>query len=100
MADTAIGDAENAARIYNAFFGKLPYKRMAMTQQPAPNFGQAWQTLIFLPYVAFLDTTQRHQLPGMRLAAAKDNFWRYVEPHEISQQCWVPFIAWGTHQHQ
>jgi len=98
MADTAIGDAENATRIYNAYFGKLPYTRIAMTQQPAGFFGQAWPTLIFMPYIAFLDSTQRTQLLGTR--GGTDNFWRYVEPHEISHQWWGHIIGWDSYHDQ
>src|SRR6266404_1370846 len=64
MADAAIADAQNSTRIYNAYFGKLPYTRIAMTQQPAGFFGQAWPTLVFMLYIAFLDSTQRAQLLG------------------------------------
>ncbi len=98
MANTAIGDAENATRIYNAYFGKLPYTRIAMTQQPAGFFGQAWPTLIFMPYLAFLDITQRRVLLGSR--GAVDNFWRYVEPHEISHQWWGHIIGWDSYHDQ
>src|SRR5712691_4278620 len=98
MADTAIGDAENATRLYNAYFGKLPYTRIAMTQQPAGFFGQAWPTLIFMPYIAFLDITQRRMLLGSR--GAVDNFWRYVEPHEISHQWWGHIIGWDSYHDQ
>jgi hypothetical protein len=98
MADTAIGDAENATRIFNAYFGKLPYTRIAMTQQPAGFFGQAWPTLVFMPYIAFLDSTQRTQLLGAR--GGTDNFWRYVEPHEISHQWWGHIIGWDSYHDQ
>ena len=98
MADTAIADGENAARIYNAYFGKLPYTRIAMTQQPAGFFGQAWPTLIFMPYIAFLDSTQRTQLLGTR--GGTDNFWRYVEPHEISHQWWGHVVGWDSYHDQ
>lgn len=64
MASTALADAQNATRIYNAYFGKLPYTRMAMTQQPAGFFGQAWPTLVFMPYIAFIDGTQRAPVAG------------------------------------
>src|SRR4030095_13536753 len=64
MADSAIADAQNATRIYNAYFGRIPYSRVAMTQQPAGFFGQAWPTLVFMPYLAFIDSTQRAQLLG------------------------------------
>jgi hypothetical protein len=58
MGEMALADAQNATRIYDAYFGKLPYSRLAMTQQPAGFFGQAWPTLVFMPYLAFVDSTQ------------------------------------------
>jgi hypothetical protein len=98
MASSAIADAENSTRIFNAYFGKLPYTRIAMTQQPAANFGQAWPTLVFMPYIAFLDTTQRAQLLGSR--GGTDNFWRYVAPHEIAHQWWAHLIGWDSYHDQ
>lgn len=98
MADSAIADAENATRIYNAYFGKLPYTRIAMTQQPAANFGQAWPTLIYMPYTAFLDTTIRTQLMGIR--GGTDTFWQYVGPHEIAHQWWGHIIGWSSYRDQ
>ncbi|MDQ2855613.1 MAG: hypothetical protein M3R68_04735, partial [Acidobacteriota bacterium] len=98
MGDQAIADARNATRIYNNFFGKLPYSRIAMTQQPAFNFGQAWPTLIFMPYTAFMDSTQRAQLLGIR--GGTDTFWRYVAPHEIAHQWWGHIIGWDSYHDQ
>jgi hypothetical protein len=98
MADSAIGDAQNATRVYNAYFGKLPYTRIAMTQQPAFNFGQAWPTLVFMPYTAFIDSTQRTQLMGV--SSGTDNFWRYVSPHEIAHQWWGHIIGWNSYRDQ
>ncbi len=98
MANTALADAENSTRIYTAFFGKLPYTRLAMTQQPAGNFGQAWPTLVFMPFTAFIDTTQRTQMMGTR--AGTNNFWRYVAPHEIAHQWWGHVIGWDSYHDQ
>jgi hypothetical protein len=98
MADAAIADAENSLRIYNAYFGKLPYTRIAMTQQPAGFFGQAWPTLVFMPYIAFIDATQRTQLLGTR--GGTDNFWRYVAPHEVSHQWWGHIVGWDSYHDQ
>ncbi|HKB67352.1 MAG TPA: carboxypeptidase regulatory-like domain-containing protein [Pyrinomonadaceae bacterium] len=98
MADSAIGDAQNATRIYNLYFGKLPYTRLAMTQQPAFNFGQAWPTLVFMPYTAFMDSTQRSQLLGV--SGGTDNFWRYVAPHEIAHQWWGHIVGWNSYRDQ
>jgi len=98
MGDSAIAAAQNSTRIYNAYFGKLPYTRIAMTQQPAAGFGQAWPTLIFMPYLAFIDTTQRAQLLGTR--GGTDNFWRYVAPHEVAHQWWGHIIGWDSYHDQ
>jgi aminopeptidase N len=91
-------DAQNSTRIYNAFFGKVPYSRIAMTQQPAGFFGQAWPTLIFMPYTALLDTTQRSQLMGTR--GGTNNFFRYVQPHEIAHQWWGHTVGWDSYHDQ
>jgi hypothetical protein len=98
MADSALADAQNATRIYNAFFGRLPYTRIAMTQQPAGFFGQAWPTLVFMPYTAFIDSTQRTQLLGIR--GGTNNFWRYVAPHEIAHQWWGHVVGWDSFRDQ
>ena len=98
IADQALADAQNAVRIYNVYFGKLPYTRIAMTQQPAGNFGQAWPTLVFMPYLAYIDTTQRAQLLGTR--GATDTFWRYVGPHEVAHQWWGHIIGWDSYRDQ
>jgi hypothetical protein len=98
MADQAIADAQNSVRIYNNYFGKLPYTRMAMTQQPAAGFGQAWPTLIFMPYTAFMDSTQRTQMMGIR--GGTDTFWKYVAPHEIAHQWWGHIIGWDSYHDQ
>jgi hypothetical protein len=98
MADSALADAQNATRIYNAFFGKLPFTRIAMTQQPAGFFGQAWPTLVYMPYLAYLDTTQRAQLLGSQ--GGTNNFWRYVAPHEVAHQWWGHIIGWDSYHDQ
>jgi Carboxypeptidase regulatory-like domain/Peptidase family M1 domain len=98
VGDAAIADAENSTRLYNAFFGKLPYTRISMTQQPAAGFGQAWPTLVFMPYMAFIDSTQRAQLFGVR--GGTDNFWRYVGPHEVAHQWWGHIVGWKSYRDQ
>jgi hypothetical protein len=98
MADVALNDTQNATRIYSAYFGKLPYTRIAITQQPAGNFGQAWPTLIYMPYTAFIDTTQRTQLMGAQTGS--DSFWRYVGPHETAHQWWGHILGWTSYRDQ
>ncbi len=98
MAGQAMADAQNATRLYTAYFGKMPYPRLAMTQQPFANFGQAWPTLVFMPYTAFIDTTQRVQMFGVR--GGTDSFWRYVAPHEIAHQWWGHALGWSSYRDQ
>ncbi len=98
MAESALADAQNASRIYNMYYGKLPYGRLAITQQPAGFFGQAWPTLVYMPYLAFIDPTQRTQLLGTR--GGTDTFWRYVAPHEVAHQWWGHIIGWDSYRDQ
>jgi len=98
MADAALADAQNASRLYTAYFGKLPYSRIAMSQQPAGSFGQAWPTLVYMPYTAYLDSTIRTQLLGVR--GGTNTFFKYVGPHEIAHQWWGHLIGWKSYRDQ
>lgn len=98
MADTVLNEAQNSTRIYNGFFGKLPYKRVAMTQQPAGFFGQAWPTLVFMPYTAFFGDTHRVQIFGIQ--GGTDGFWREVAAHEVAHQWWGHIVGWTSYRDQ
>ena len=98
MANTMLADTQNAARIYDAYFGKLPFNRIAMTQQPAASFGQAWPTLIYMPYMAFISETQRVQLFGV--GGGTNEFWHDVGPHEIAHQWWGHSVGWTSYHDQ
>jgi hypothetical protein len=98
MANSMLADAQNATRIFNVYFGKLPFTRLALTQQPAGNFGQAWPTLVYMPFTAFMDSTQRYMAFGVRAATA--NFFRYVAPHEIAHQWWGHMVGWKSYRDQ
>ena len=100
MAKSMLVDAQNATRLYNAYFGKLPFTRLALTQQPAGNFGQAWPTLVYMPFTAFMDTTQRYLASGGNLRFAADNFFQYVAPHEIAHQWWGHMVGWKSYRDQ
>jgi Carboxypeptidase regulatory-like domain/Peptidase family M1 domain len=105
MADNVIADAENSTRIYNAYFGKLPYTRIAMTQQPSGRFGQAWPTLVYMPFTAFMDETQRYLMAQRSMeagaaAAATNDFYTYVGPHEVSHQWWGHTVGWKSYRDQ
>ena len=99
MAESAMVDAQNAIRCYTAWFGAAPYGRIAITQQPAFNFGQSWPTLVYLPVSAFLDSTQRWMLMGggaFRFA----EFIQEVTPHEVAHQWWGHMVGWASYHDQ
>lgn len=98
LAQTVLGESQNAVRIYNTFFGKMPFKRIAMTQQPAGFFGQSWASLVYMPYFAFISESQRAQIFGTQ--NGKDGFWREVGAHEIAHQWWGHAVGWTSYHDQ
>jgi len=99
MADSAMVDALNSIRLYERWFGPLPYGRIAITQQPEFNFGQSWPTLVYLPVSAFLDETQRWSLLGGNAFKFAD-FIQEVTPHEVAHQWWGHLVGWATYHDQ
>lgn len=95
LADSAIVDAMNSIRCFNAWFGEAPFGRIAITQQPEFNFGQSWPTLVYLPVSAFLDDTQRWELLGQS-AFRFGEFVEEVLPHEVSHQWWGHMVGWSS----
>ncbi|HEY3026066.1 MAG TPA: carboxypeptidase regulatory-like domain-containing protein [Pyrinomonadaceae bacterium] len=100
MANSMLADTQNATRLYSLYFGKLPFTRIALTQQPAPNFGQAWPTLIYMPFTAFMDPTQRYMATGGNIRFATADFFEYVAPHEIAHQWWGHMVGWKSYRDQ
>jgi hypothetical protein len=99
MSESAMVDALNSIRVFEHFFGPLPYGRIALTQQPEFSFGQSWPTLVYLPVSAFLDSTQRWALLGGNAFRFGD-FIQEVTPHEVSHQWWGHMVGWATYHDQ
>ena len=99
MAQSAMVDAQNAIRCFQLWFGDAPYGRIAITQQPAFNFGQSWPTLVYLPVSAFLDSTQRWMLMGGSAFRFAD-FIQEVTPHEVAHQWWGHMVGWASYHDQ
>ncbi len=98
MAKTVLDEALNSVRLFDYYFGKLPHKRIAMTQQPSVGSGQAWATLVFMPYMSFVSDTHRKEIFGIRSANA--GFWREVGPHEVAHQWWGHAVGWTSYRDQ
>jgi hypothetical protein len=97
--DQIIIDAQNSMRIFSQMFGKSEFGRIAITQQPAFNYGQSWPTLVYLPLSAYLDDTQRWRLfNGIQHGLTE--FVDEVTPHEVSHQWWGHMVGWTTFHDQ
>jgi hypothetical protein len=96
LAEASLADGLNSARLFTAYFGPLPQTHVAITQQSDFSFGQSWPSLIFLPYIAFLDGTQRQRLG---LNQAKD-FVDQVGYHEFAHQWWGHLVGAETYRDQ
>jgi hypothetical protein len=99
LANAAITEAQNSVRIFSKYFGDAPYGRIAITQQPAFNFGQSWPTLVYLPVSAFLDSTQRYMIMG-GINSRLNDFIYEVGSHEVSHQWWGHMVGWASYHDQ
>ena len=96
LAQSALADGINAARTCTHYFGALPSQDVNITQQVQWNFGQSWPSLIYLPYLAFLDSTSLVALGYMDIT----EFVQLVGPHEMAHQWWGHHIGWGSYRDQ
>jgi len=99
LTDKAMTEAQNSMRIFNQFFGETPYGRVAITQQPQMSFGQSWPTLVYLPIIAFFDSTQRYRLFG-GIQQGLTNFVEEVTSHEVAHQWWGHVVGWASYHDQ
>jgi hypothetical protein len=92
-ADSALVDGMNTIRTGEVYFGPLQEREIAITQQSQWNFGQSWPGLVFLPYLAFLDSMTRMTL-GL---AGASSFVEQVGPHEVAHQWFGHEVGWATY---
>jgi hypothetical protein len=97
MIKHALAEGQVSMQLYTDYFGPLPYKRLAMSQQTACDFGQAWPTLVWLPICSFFDSTVRHEL-GLDLGDR--GYWKIVAPHEVAHQWWGHMVGFNSYRDQ
>ena len=97
MMKKAMAEAQVAVRLYTEYFGEAPYKRLAMTQQTDPGFGQAWPGLVYLPITYFLDATARRAF-GANMDRL--GYFTVVGPHEIAHQWWGHAVGFNSYRDQ
>jgi hypothetical protein len=96
MLPAELSQGAAAAEIYTGFFGKLPFDHVALSQQPACNYGQSWPMLVYLPICGFWDQTIQHQL-GLR---PDDPYWKTVTAHEVAHQWWGHTVGFMSYRDQ
>lgn len=94
LAQSALADGINTMRTGNVFFGPLPGRELAITQQAQWNFGQSWPSLVYLPYLAFLTSTTRMSLGIFGMG----DFIDQVGPHEVAHQWFGHHVGWATYR--
>src|SRR5271169_1327226 len=92
----ALQEGVFAVRVYSDFFGTLPYKRLAMTQQTATDYGQSWPELVYLPITYLFDDTARHFL-GLD---DPRGYFTVVAPHEVAHQWWGHDVGFNSYRDQ
>jgi hypothetical protein len=96
MMKKAMAEAQLSIPLYTDYFGPTSFKHIAMTQQTAGNYGQAWPELVYMPLTSFLDSTQRFSLMGFD----PKGYFTVVGPHEIAHQWWGHTVGWSSYRDQ
>ncbi len=99
MTKNALEQTRAQMQLCTFFFGKIPYTSISVTEQPNMNFGQSWPNLVYLPILAYMDSTQRLQL-FHRIDSGITGFVQEVTPHEVSHQWWGHAVSWASYHDQ
>jgi hypothetical protein len=78
------------------YFGRGPYDNISITEQPNFNFGESWPSLVYLPIMAYIDSTQRWMMFG-HIDQEATGFVREVTPHEVAHQWWGHSVTWASY---
>jgi hypothetical protein len=89
-----LGEGQLAIPLYTDYFGPIPYKRLALTEQPT-FYGQSFANLIFLPLLSYADSSRMNFM-----GADSASYFRAVGPHEIAHQWWGNTVGWMSYRDQ
>ncbi|PYU05239.1 MAG: hypothetical protein DMG33_11660 [Acidobacteria bacterium] len=95
MTKTIGTETSNTLRVFQSYFGPYPYKQIAVTNIIG-SYGQGWPGLLYLSWITFLDSTQRHSL-GIQDQVHLTDFFR---GHESSHQWWGHRVGWKSYHDQ
>ena len=99
MTNYALQQTRAQLQLCAYYFGRTPYDEIHINEQPDFNFGQSWPNLVYLPILAYMDSTQRWELFG-RADSNVTGFVQEVTPHEVAHQWWGHAVGWGTYHDQ
>jgi hypothetical protein len=88
-------ETANTLKVFQSYFGPYPYKQIAVTNIIG-SYGQGWPGLLYLSWITFLDSTQRHAL-GITNQTQLTDFFR---GHESSHQWWGHRVGWKSYHDQ
>ena len=99
MTDYMLDQTRAQMQLCTFYFGRAPYDGISITEQPNMSFGQSWPGLVYLPIMAYIDSTQRWLLFGT-IDANANGFVREVTPHEVAHQWWGHSVTWASYHDQ
>jgi len=98
MTTYALDQTRAQMQLCTLYFGKAPYNDVNITEQPNMFFGQSWPGLVYLPIMAYIDSTQRWMLFGENRGLT--DFVREVTPHEVAHQWFGHGVGWASYHDQ
>lgn len=99
LMDKALAEGQLSVMLFTDYFGPAPYQRVALTQQTACGFGQAWPGLVYLPMCSFFDSTTRFAL-FRNLSPQLVTYFKVVSAHEVAHQWWGHTVGWSGYRDQ
>jgi hypothetical protein len=94
LMDKIRAEAQVGISLYWKMFGPMPFDRVAISQQPFPDFGQAWPMLVYMPIIAYLNSSQLNEL---NLIPAL-GFIKNACAHEVAHQWWGHTVGYKSYR--
>ncbi len=96
MTKYALEQTRAQLQLCTFYFGKSPFEKIYITEQPDFAFGQSWPNLVYLPISAYTDSTQRWMLFG-HINSKFTGFVQEITPHEVAHQWWGHAVGWASY---
>ncbi|MCP4220383.1 MAG: M1 family metallopeptidase [bacterium] len=91
-------EARIGLSIYHDVFGPMCFDRIAISQQPFLNFGQAWPMLVYMPLSAYMPKGPNQYMYGA--SVAQKHFLHLLCSHEVGHQWWGHTVSDKSYRSQ